>query len=56
MKTITLEQSQDHINKVSKWLLLSPLERLEILKKVNEKRGKNYKTLSAALNSCLKYV
>lgn len=56
MKTITLQQSLEHISKMEKWLALTPMQRLLILQDVNLKRGKNYKTLSAGLNACLKYV
>ena len=55
-KVITLEQSQEHVAKMSKWLALTPMQRLVILQEVNAKRGENYKTLSAGLGACLKYV
>lgn len=55
-KIISLEQSLNHMAKVEKWLALSPLQRSEILQTVNAQRGKNYKTLSAALGACLKHV
>lgn len=55
-KIFTLEQSQAHIAKVEKWLLLSSMQRLNILQQVNEKRGKAYRTESAALGACLKTI
>lgn len=55
-KIYTVAQSQEHIAKVEKWLILSPMQRLDIFNKVNEARGKKYKTLSAALGACLKYL
>lgn len=55
-KIFTVRQSQEHIAKVEKWLALTPIQRLEIMKKVEQVRGKRYKTDSALLAACLKYV
>lgn len=55
-KLITVSQSLEHVEKIEKWLQLSPIERLMIIKKVEQKRGKTYKTESAALTACLKHV
>lgn len=47
-------KANEYLDKVKKWLNLSPIERFEVMRQVNSERGKAYKTETHLFAACIR--